>query len=193
MSTVVGVIKGDELILAADSLTKYGDAKEPDELIKDFSKVVPFEDAVCQESALAFVGHASFGLVFRSSLSRLETPLNCSNRQAVYESFRRLYLDFKKSSYLVANDEDSFEGADVDCLVANSTGLYGVYSLQNVQEYKKYYAFGSGAAYALGALHASYEKTDCPRALAEKAMAASCSFDDASSGPFHFKSFKLQG
>jgi len=197
MSTIVGIIKGNELVLAADSLTKYGDANEPEHLIKDFSKIVSFsgvssDETNKEENSLAFVGHASFGLVFQSALSRLEEPLDCRDRQAVFESFRRLIPDLKKNCYLVSNDEDSFEGAEVDCLVANQHGLFGVYSLQNVQEYSKFYAFGSGAAYALGCLQAIYEESDSAKTLAERALSAACSFDDSTAAPFHFRTIDLK-
>ena len=61
--------------------------------------------------------------------------------------------------------------------------LYGVFAMRTVHEYGRYFAFGSGSEYALGALEALYERTRSARQIAEAALAAACRFDDSSALP----------
>jgi len=55
-------------------------------------------------------------------------------------------------------------------LIANKSGIYGLYSLRSVQEYAKYYALGSGYRYALGALAALYDQNLSATEIAKKAL-----------------------
>ncbi len=179
MSTIVVVKKNGSIIIGADSLTKYGDAKEPAEFIKDYSKIVS-----CDESKFAFVGHSSFGLVLESHLSSQEEKSSLNSKAEIFEFSRKLHPELKKNYYLVASDDDTFECSDIDCLVANRSGIYGLYGMQNVQEYSKFYSFGSGSQYAMGVMHALYEQDFSAQQIATKALEAACCFDDASDSPF---------
>ena len=178
MSTVVVIKKNGETAIGADTLTKYGDAKEPAEYIEGYSKILTVHD-----SKFAFVGHASFGLILESYFSKLEVAENLRNRREVFEAVRKMHMVLKKEYYLVADDEDTFEGADVDCVLANKSGIFGIYGMQNVQEFTKFYAFGSGSSYAFGAMEALYDKDLTAQEIARIALEAACKFDDASGLP----------
>lgn len=183
MSTIVAVSKDGESVIGADTLTKYGEQKESSSYIRDYSKVIEVG-----ESLIAFVGHASFGLVLKSYLSKLEAPPALSSKMEIFEMARAFHPVLKKEYHLVANDEDTFEGAEVDCLVLSDSGIYGIYSMQNVHQFSKFYAFGSGSQYALGAMAALYSESDFnARQIASKALEAAAEFDDASAAPFEIK------
>ncbi len=182
MSTVVVVYKDGETAIGADTLTKYGESKEPAAFTRDYSKIIEVG-----ESLLAFVGHASFGLVLQSYLSSLEELPSLNTRLEVFEMVRKMHPVLKKEYFLVPNDEDCFEGSDVDCLLANSSGIYGIYGMQNVHQYSRFYAFGSGSQYAMGAMHALYKEDFPAKAIADVALTAATTFDDASEGPLEIR------
>jgi ATP-dependent HslUV protease subunit HslV len=43
-------------------------------------------------------------------------------------------------------------------LIANASGIYGLYSYREVFEFKEFWGIGSGRSFALGAMHAAYDK-----------------------------------
>ena len=43
------------------------------------------------------------------------------------------------------DERDPYESLQMETLVASPAGIFGVYPLRSVQEYTRYYAFGSGA------------------------------------------------
>lgn len=183
MSTIVAVQRGEEIVVGADTLTKYGESKETAEFKIDYSKIIEVGD-----SLFAFVGHASFGLVLQSYVkSLLEVP-SLGSRLEIFQMARTMHPVLKKDYFMVASEDDSFEGSDVDCLVVNKSGIYGVYSMQNVHQFSKYYAFGSGSQYAMGAMHALYESGASAREVAEAGLSSAVSFDDASDGPIEIRS-----
>ena len=55
--------------------------------------------------------------------------------------------------------------------------LEKVASDTNVAHFRKYYAIGSGADYALGAVHACFDRDDDPAALASLGVASAINFD----------------
>ena len=77
MSTVLAYQDDDSICLAADTLSKYGDAKESASLIEGFSKIVDLGS-----SSIAFVGPASFGLILESYLGTFsELPVLRSKKR----------------------------------------------------------------------------------------------------------------
>lgn len=76
-------------------------------------------------------------------------------------------------------------------LIANPHGIFGVYGLRSVDKYNKYWAFGSGTDYALGALHCSYDRFDSAEEIAEAAIGAAAQFDNATGLPMTLYSIEL--
>ena len=73
-----------------------------------------------------------------------------------------------------ADDTDSpFGSLDSTFLVVSRTGIFSVSSDLSVLRYGRYFAIGSGAPFALGAVHALYETDlDAPSIAAAAAGAA---------------------
>ncbi len=181
MSTIVAIKKNGIAALGADTLIKYGDTNESAEFTENFSKIVRVG-----ESYMAFVGHASFGLVLNSYFSKLDEVPRFGSRQQVFDAACQMHTVLKRDYFLNPNedDDDVFESSQLDSLIVNPSGIFGLYSMRFVQEYSKFYAFGSGAQYALGALSALYDKTDSVEEIARGALAAAANFDDGTGKPF---------
>ena len=60
-----------------------------------------------------------------------------------------------------------------------------------VDEFEEYYAFGSGADFALGAMQAVYRKVPGARDVAKCGLHAACRFDDSSQLPLELKTVRL--
>ena len=78
-------------------------------------------------------------------------------------------------------------------LIANPHGIFGVAAHRTVQEFSKFYAFGSGSDYAMGALYASYSQSrKSAENIAQLAIKAAAVFDDGTGLPATSFAVKLR-
>ncbi|MCI0564756.1 MAG: hypothetical protein MN733_40330, partial [Nitrososphaera sp.] len=99
-----------------------------------------------------------------------------------------------KSDYFLTQGEDKespYESSHMHVLIANPYGIFGVYGLRSVDEYNKYWAFGSGTDYALGSLHTTYDRFDDAEEIARAAIEAAAEFDNATGLPLTSYSVEL--
>ncbi len=188
MSTIVAVKKGDLIAIGADTLAKLGTIKESAAYVRNASKILRVG-----ETYLAYVGHASVGLVLASYFAGLPQPPRLDSAQAIFEAARRMHRTLKEEYFLLPeeHEDDEFESLRFECLIANPSGIYGLYALRSVQEYTKFYSFGSGAMFALGAMYAVYDLPTMTAAeIARAGLEAAAEFDDATGGPMEIYTMK---
>ena len=180
MSTIVAVRKGSQVCIAGDTLTMWGSTRLASDLVVNHSKIGKFGS-----SYIGTVGPAVVQTLLQNYMSRQETIPALDSVDAVFEAFRQMHKQLKEGYFLNPNEEsdDPFESTRFHTLIVNKTGIYGVFAMRTVHEYGRYFAFGSGSEYALGALEALYDRTRSARQIAEGALAAACRFDDSSALP----------
>lgn len=185
MSTVVVAKKDGKVCIAADSLTSFGDLRLSSVYDAAHDKVLRYD-----ENYLGIVGSAAHQLVLESVFASKKVvdkkiEIDFSSRLAIFESFLALHPLLKEKYFLNAKDEDDdpYESTQIDALIANPFGIFGVHSLREVTEYNKFWAIGSGAEYALGAMFAVYDSAASAEAIAQAGVAAGAEFNNASSMP----------
>ncbi|HEX8833461.1 MAG TPA: hypothetical protein VF719_04635, partial [Abditibacteriaceae bacterium] len=141
----------------------------------------------------ASTGHASFGLVLDSYFSKNKVRDSLKGPQEIFEFARTLHSTLKEDYFLNPQEDsdDPFESSRLDCLIANPHGIFGLYSLRSVQQYSKFYAFGSGYKFALGAMRAVYDSELSAESIARIGLEAAADFDDATGLPLEIKTIKL--
>ncbi len=194
MSTVVVVKKAGKVCIAADSLTSFGDLKFNSVYDAAFEKILRFD-----ENYLGIVGSAAHQLVMESlfaskKIVEKKIDVDFSSRLSIFETFRALHPLLKQKYFLNSKDEDDdpYESSQIDALIANPFGIFGIHSLREVTEYKKFWAIGSGAEYALGAMFALYDKAASAEEIAHAGVAAGAEFNNASSMPLSSYEVDLQ-
>ncbi len=187
MTTLVAVRKGDEIAIAADSLTTFGDTRLAAVHDRTFDKIVQY-----QGNYIGLCGSAAHQLVFESLLRRQEN-LDFSNRFAIFESFRKLHPILKEQHFLNPKEEedDPYESTQITALIANVHGIFGVYSMREVFEYTRFWAAGSGREFALGAMHALYPRLRTAAAVAHAGLEAGALFDKNSALPLTLYTLKV--
>ena len=90
-------------------------------------------------------------------------------------------------------DSDPYESSQITALIANPSGIYGVYSYREVFSFERFWGIGSGRNFALGAMHAVYDKSRSARAVAEAGIRAGVEFDKSSSGPYRIFTMAAAG
>ncbi|MBI2925619.1 MAG: hypothetical protein HYY24_07940 [Verrucomicrobia bacterium] len=190
MSTIVVVKKAGVACIAADTLTTLGNTKESARYIEQPTKIVKVG-----ESYIASVGHASWELVLRSYFSDRKRKRDFHSTLAIFETVREMHRFLKEKYYLnpEAEKDADFESSQLDALIANAHGIFGLYSLRSVQAYTRFYARGTGAHYALGAMFAAYDdNTKDAEAVARLGLAAAAEFDDVTALPLDLFTLRLK-
>ncbi|HEY1459042.1 MAG TPA: MFS transporter [Casimicrobiaceae bacterium] len=179
MTTLVVVRKNREAAIAADSLTTFGDTRLSAEFDRAYDKIVQYRG-----SCIGLCGSAAHQLVFESLLEK-HVDLDFSTKRAIFETFRKLHPILKEQHFLNPKEEedDPYESTQMTALIANPSGIFGVYSMREVFEYTRFWAVGSGREFALGAMHTQYARLKGAAAIAEVGIEAGAVFDKNSAMP----------
>ena len=181
MTTLAVVNKNGQYAIAADTLTKWGSTKESSVYVANHEKIFQVGD-----SYLAVSGTTTFKLILTDYFSQLSVTPKLDSVPAIFRAWQELHTAMKERYFLNANEdkEDDLETSRLYVLIANPHGIFGVAPHRTVQEFSKFYAYGAGADYAMGALYASYDQSKLSAAaLARLAIEAAAEFDDSTAGP----------
>jgi ATP-dependent protease HslVU (ClpYQ) peptidase subunit len=189
MTTVVVVRKDGVAAVAADTLTKWGSAKESALYIANHEKILKVGD-----SFIAVTGSATFKLILRDYFND-SAEVRLSSPQEIFRTWNRMHSTLKQRYYLMPEEdkEDALESSRMDVLIANPNGIFGVAAHRTVQEFSRYYAYGSGSDYALGALYSTYDDPSrSAEQLARHAIEAAAEFDDGTGTPVSVYTMRLR-
>jgi ATP-dependent HslUV protease, peptidase subunit HslV len=189
MTTVVVVRKGGTVAIAADSLVTFGDTRlgHGYEANEKLFKV--------GDSWIGMSGTTAHFPVLRRVLTALPPEeLKLGSRDEVFDTFLRIHPKLKETYYLNPKEEDAdpYESSQFTALIANPSGIYGVYSYREVFEFDRFWGIGTGRAFALGAMFASWDRLKTGREIAELGVRAGSEFDKNSSGPVRAHTIKLK-
>lgn len=189
MTTLTVVKKGDFVAIAADGLTTFGDTRLARSYKGEHDKILDIAG-----SMIGICGSSAHHLVLQSAFSKLE-EIRLGSRMEVYETFRRLHPILKEHAFLnpKEDEDDPYESSQIQALIANSSGIYGVYSYREVFEFDRVWSAGSGRSFALGAMHALYHGDMSAARIAEAGVAAGIEFDTASGPPIVVHEIRLEG
>ena len=189
MTTVVIVRKNGMVALAADTLVTFGDTR--------LSHGYEANDKLFRvgDSWIGMAGTTAHFPVLRRALSSLPADeLKLHSRDEVFDTFLKIHPKLKEVFFLNSKEEDAdpYESSQLTALIANHAGVFGVYSYREVFEFDRFWAIGTGRAFALGAMYAAFDKAKTARELAELGVRAGCEFDKNSSGPVNVHTIKLK-
>lgn len=190
MSTIVVVRKDKSACIGADTLSKFGGMKEAAEYVCNHEKIIKVG-----ETYLAATGPAVSGLVLENYFRKHGRKANFTTVPAIFETMLAMHPVLKEQYYMNVTDGEEgceYEVLQMNLLLANEHGIFGVYDFREACEYSRFYAFGTGARYALGAMHAVYDTLDDAKAIAQAGLSAAADFDDSTSGPFTRFTVKLK-
>lgn len=190
MTTVVVAKKNGQVAIAADSLVTFGDTRllhgyeENDKLF------------MVGDTWVGMAGTTAHFPVLRRALHWLPPEdLKLGSRDEVFDTFLKVHPKLKDVFYLNTKEEDAdpYESSQLTALIANASGIYGVYSYREVFEFDRFWAIGTGRAFALGAMYTAFDRVSSALELAEIGVKAGCEFDKNSAGPVKAQTIKLKG
>ena len=156
MSTIVVVKKEGSTVIAADSLTTWGSAKESAEYVVNHQKIFQVG-----QSYIAASGPTSAKLAIKDYFAD-KPDVDLTSVDAIFQAWLKLHIALKDHYFLnpSENRSDAFESTRVDVLIANPHGIFGVEAHRAVQQFSKFYAYGTGWQLALGAMYAVYSQAE---------------------------------
>jgi len=189
MSTVVVARKGGMVAIAADSLVTFGETRLPAGYEANDKMFV------LAGSWIGAVGSSAHLPVRRQALAAVPADdLLLDSRQGLFDTFLQLHPLLKDRFFMNTkeNESDPYESSQFSILVANVHGIFGVESYREVFEFQRFWAIGSGRRFALGAMHAVYDRAKTAREVAAAGVSAGCEFDTSSAAPVRVQTFKLK-
>ncbi len=193
MTTLVVVKKAGHVAIAADTLVTFGDTSLTHRFEAN-SKIFGV-DTPDGPSYIGMAGTVAHFPVLRKALAGMPVDqLRLGSRDEVFDTFIRLHPLLKESFFLQTkeDDNDPYESSQFTVVIANASGIYGLYSYREVFEFKEFWGIGSGRSFALGAMHAAWGKAKTAREVAVAGLNAGCEFDKNSGGPIDVFTLKLK-
>ncbi len=191
MSVVVVVKKGKEIAIASDTLTSRGSEKCSAKYKTNSKKFFEYDG-----SYIGSVGRAMSKIMLKHALDNQEHTINFNGFDNVYSSMLELHKLLKDKYYLVPGSkklEQIVEETKLHLLIANKSGIYNISSDRHIAELSKFWAIGSGASYALGAMHHAYSKKKySAKDIAKIGVEAACEFDKGCALPMDIETIKIK-
>lgn len=174
MSIAVAVKSRGKIVIAADTKRTFGPGAVTADNLKD-CKLRRVGSAY-----LAATGWGVYANILDDYLAR-KRRASLGDSRSIFEFFRAFWRELHER-YAFVNDQcgetDSpFGDLDASFLIVSSRGIFSVACDMSVTKFEQYYAIGSGAPYALGALHALYDARKDPEAPARAAVRAASDLD----------------
>lgn len=180
MSIAVAVCKNQQTVIATDSLVCFGSGQVTANNYQT-DKTLRLGDTI-----IAATGWALYDNLLSDYIQSIEILPNLHNETTIF----RFFVDFwkkMKADYNFINDQcddknSPFADLDAQFLLVNAKGIFSVSPNMNVIRFKQYYAIGSGADYALGALHASYDDAIDAASIAHQSVTSAIALDTSCGG-----------
>jgi ATP-dependent protease HslVU (ClpYQ) peptidase subunit len=193
MTTLVVVKKAGQVAIAADSLVTFGDTMLPHRYETN-SKIFKVETPQ-GPTYVGMAGTVAHFPALRKAMGALPSEaLLLGSRDEIYDTFTRLHPLLKENFFLQTreDDNDPYESSQFTTVIANASGIYGLYSYREIFEFKEFWGIGSGRSFALGAMHACWGKAKTAKEVALAGLNAGCEFDKNSAGPAEVFTLKLK-
>ena len=193
MTTLVVVRKAGQVAIAADTLVTFGDTRLGHRFEAN-SKIFKV-DTPAGISYVGMAGTVAHFPALRKAMGALpKDQLRLGSRDEVYDTFLKLHPLLKDGFFLQTkeDDNDPYESSQFTVVIANASGIFGLYSYREVFEFKEFWGIGSGRSFALGAMHAVWDKAKSARDVALAGLNAGCTFDKNSAGPIDVFTLKLK-
>lgn len=180
MSTITVAKKNGYVAIAADSLSSW-DSKDSAAYVVNHQKILQIRD-----NYIAVCGATSLKVVLSDYFSSLNAEVHLDDVGQIFTVWKRLHEVLRDEYFMnpEQDEDDSFESSRMSVLIANRHGIFGVSSHRAVQEFSKFYAYGNGREYAMGAMYCLFaDNGKTAEEIARLGVEAAAEFDDSTGLP----------
>ncbi len=189
MSCITVVRKNGFVAIAADTLSKNGTTKETSTYVVNHDKIWQVGDSFAVIS-----GPTSAKLALQHYFAALPEAPALTDVKAIYAAWLAVHKALQDDYFLDVSSESetAFESSQMDVLIANAKGSFGISAHRSVQEFSKFYASGRGDEYAMGAMYATYaDASKSAEDIARLGVEAAAEFCDSVGMPATSRSIAL--
>jgi len=190
MGTIVAVRKDDEACIASDSLNLFEDIIQPTFSVAGSCLMKVGDGYIGLNSSLSYqqaFEEVLAGVVSKLSMPQLDSPLN------IKKFFGGIHDTLRSNHQLVPSiiPGQPFENMPMNALIVNRSGIFKIDSNRSVYEFKKFWAIGTAAPFALGALQVGYDHIDSASELARAALKACGEFEANNARQFYLHTIRV--
>ena len=179
MSIVTAVCRNGRITMAADTLAFFGEGMTIPQTNAVASKIMKVGDAL-----IGGTGWAVYDDILEHWIG--DQPPRLDSRTAIYSFFLDFWKALRENYSLVneqsATKETPFGDLDATFLIASTGGLFQVSSDLGVTQFNSHHAIGSGAEYAIGAMHVLIDTEDDAARIAQAGCEAAIAMDASCGG-----------
>jgi ATP-dependent protease HslVU (ClpYQ) peptidase subunit len=188
MTTLAVCRKDGVAAIGADTLTKWGATKESAKYVANHSKFVEVGGTL-----IAVTGYTTFILILRDYFAQNAVEADFSGVDAIFRTWQTFHGALKEHYFLQPGEdkEDDVESSQLEVVIANPHGIFGVSQHRSVQEFSRFYAYGGGADLALGAMYGVYDSPLSAREIVTRGIEAAAEFDDRTGLPAEVRTVRL--
>jgi len=188
MSVVCAAMKNGIVAISSDTQTNYGSLKVPAKHLRNIKKLFPIN-----KSVVGIVGWVAISDMMEHLFINDKKLFELNSRMEIYGTLLRLHETMKKDYFIETNEDDDqpVESSQLDALIVNKNGIFEINSYREVNEYKTFWAIGSGRRIGLGAMHALYDSKASAKQIVEAGVRAATEFDDSCGLPLKTKTISL--
>lgn len=190
MGIVLAIKKNNSICIASDSMYVVGGStKLTGDQVVNSEKIIEWGS-----SYIGTTDHPVWPLVLKNYIGQSKQKPVLKSREEIFEELLNMHQALKDKYYLVTEDDedDEFESSRFESLIVNSHGIFKTYELRSIQHFVHFAAIGTGTPYALGALHALYDRLDTAEEIAKVALNIAVEFDDSSGLPGIFRTVQTK-
>jgi ATP-dependent HslUV protease, peptidase subunit HslV len=188
MSTIVVVRKSGRVCIACDTLATVGSLKQKSHYCASPEKIFLFRDTY-----IGTVGYAVHNAVLQSYFSRYPGNVKLDTPAEIFETWRVMHKILREEYHMNprAESDDAYETTRMSALLAGPRGIFGITPSRDVEAFPRFWAIGSGASFAVGAMFTLFDRSDDAQEIARAGIAAGAEFDDGSELPVALHTVEL--
>jgi len=159
MSVIVAIRKNDQTVIACDGLSSVGSMIIHADNLVNSSKLVKLKNCI-----IGIAGWSALQDIITHLSAKKPELFDFDTREQLFDKTLQIHEELT-DTYHINTTEDSDQPVDssqVHMLLANKDSIFEVESYRTVVQYDKYFAIGSGAKFALGAIHSVYDRLEDP-------------------------------
>jgi hypothetical protein len=144
---------------------------------------------------VAPTGPASAQLVLKHHLRGLDGPPRLDDVDGIFDFLTQLQRCLRDDYFVLGKEDsqDDYESMRMELIIASPGGIFGAYPQRSVQQFHDFYAFGSGAEFALGAMSAAMPSAESAEDLARIGVETAARFDVSTGLPMTLRTVPVGG
>ena len=189
MSIICAAIKDGNIAISSDTQSNFGSLTVSSSHNKNSNKLYSVK-----KSIIGIVGYYAVSDIIEHLILTEKKIFKLNNKMEIYSTLLEMQNKMKEKYFIETREDDDqpVESNQLDALIINKHGLFAISSYREVDEFKTFWAIGSGKRLALGAMHALYGTDASAKEIVEAGVTAAAEFDDGCALPLNTKTMAME-